>query len=221
VIMCPLETVDRIKHTLATTLHHLIIALLVGSDEDDLGTEAVPHVLEKLNRVRAATALLGVPQNHTLWRNVLVDEVGDGRAKGLLLIRADPDEEPMSLLSAYALGIVCLDRSSSAYQFGLWMQVDSAAPMPVPVQMRIPRLNMAEACPTPAVDSELSATSCSQRCTETPFWGRWTGSSVPRQGMEARSRDQDLPNLSSRVQSVLGGFSTRPRVKSPCTPQIM
>ena len=36
-------------------------------------------------------------------------------------------------------------------QLGLWMQVDNAAPMPVPVQMRIPRLNMAEAWPTPAV----------------------------------------------------------------------
>ena len=30
-------------------------------------------------------------------------------------------------------------------QLGLWMQVERAAPMPVPVQMRIPRLNMAEA----------------------------------------------------------------------------
>ena len=30
------------------------------------------------------------------------------------------------------------------------MQVDNAAPMPVPVQMRMPRLNMADAWPTPA-----------------------------------------------------------------------
>jgi hypothetical protein len=36
-------------------------------------------------------------------------------------------------------------------QSGDWMQVESAAPMPVPVQMRMPRLNMAEAWPTPAV----------------------------------------------------------------------
>lgn len=36
-------------------------------------------------------------------------------------------------------------------QFGLWMQVDRAAPIPVPVQIRIPRLNIAEACPTPAM----------------------------------------------------------------------
>ncbi len=39
---------------------------------------------------------------------------------------------------------------SEAYQFGLWIQVDSAAPMPVPVQIRIPLLNIADACPTPA-----------------------------------------------------------------------
>ena len=38
-----------------------------------------------------------------------------------------------------------------AYQFGLCMQVDSAAPMPVPVQTRIPLLNIADACPTPAI----------------------------------------------------------------------
>ena len=36
-------------------------------------------------------------------------------------------------------------------QLGDWMQVESAAPMPVPVQMRIPRVNMADAWPTPAV----------------------------------------------------------------------
>lgn len=35
------------------------------------------------------------------------------------------------------------------------MHVDSAAPMPVPVQMRIPRLNIAEACPTPATTVSL------------------------------------------------------------------
>lgn len=41
--------------------------------------------------------------------------------------------------------------SRRSYQFGLWMQVDNAAPIPVPVQIRMPRLNMAEACPTPAI----------------------------------------------------------------------
>ena len=37
-------------------------------------------------------------------------------------------------------------------QFGDWMHVESAAPMPVPVQIRMPRVNMADALPTPAVD---------------------------------------------------------------------
>jgi len=36
-------------------------------------------------------------------------------------------------------------------QFGDCMHVESAAPIPVPVQMRMPRLNIAEAWPTPAV----------------------------------------------------------------------
>ncbi len=36
------------------------------------------------------------------------------------------------------------------------MQVDSAAPIPVPVQMRMPRLNMADACPTPAVSLSVT-----------------------------------------------------------------
>lgn len=35
------------------------------------------------------------------------------------------------------------------------MQVDKAAPMPVPVQIRMPRLYMAEACPTAAVQTKV------------------------------------------------------------------
>lgn len=42
------------------------------------------------------------------------------------------------------------------YQFLLWMHVDRAAPMPVPVQTRIPLLNMAEACPIPATHCQYS-----------------------------------------------------------------
>lgn len=37
-------------------------------------------------------------------------------------------------------------------QLGDWMHVERAAPIPVPVQIRMPRLNIAEACPTPAGD---------------------------------------------------------------------
>jgi hypothetical protein len=39
-------------------------------------------------------------------------------------------------------------------QSGLWMHVESAAPMPVPVQMRMPRLYIAEAWPTPAIQCQ-------------------------------------------------------------------
>lgn len=35
--------------------------------------------------------------------------------------------------------------TAEAYQSGLWMHVDSAAPIPVPVQTRMPLLNIAEA----------------------------------------------------------------------------
>lgn len=35
------------------------------------------------------------------------------------------------------------------------MQVESAAPMPVPVQIRIPLLYIADAWPTPAVDKSV------------------------------------------------------------------
>src|SRR5690606_15813006 len=61
--------------------------------------------------------------------------------------------------SAMLVFLPMLVAHPSAYQFGLWIQVDRAAPIPVPVQMRMPRLNMAEACPTPAVESDMSATS--------------------------------------------------------------
>jgi len=37
-------------------------------------------------------------------------------------------------------------------QSGDWMHVERAAPIPVPVQIRMPRLNIAEAWPTPAMN---------------------------------------------------------------------
>lgn len=42
-------------------------------------------------------------------------------------------------------------KSVCNYQLGFWIQVDKAAPIPVPVQIRIPRLNIADAWPTPAL----------------------------------------------------------------------
>lgn len=42
--VCPEASEPR--RTFAAALHHLVIALLVGRDEDDLGAEAVPHLLQ-------------------------------------------------------------------------------------------------------------------------------------------------------------------------------
>lgn len=86
--------------TCVTALHHLIVALLVGRDEDDLGPEAVPRLLEQLDAVGPAAALLGVPQDPALRLDVLVDQARDGGAKGGLLVGADPDEEPVGALDA-------------------------------------------------------------------------------------------------------------------------
>ena len=138
------------QRTRTAALHHLVVALLVGGDKDDLGPEAVPHLAEQLDRVRPASPLLRVPQDHALGRDVLVDEPRYRRSESLFLVGPDPDEEPVA-------NCVNISRKSNkneqkqAYQFGLWMQVDKAAPIPVPVQIRMPRLNMAEACPTPAI----------------------------------------------------------------------
>lgn len=48
------------------------------------------------------------------------------------------------------------------HQYGDWMHVESAAPMPVPVQIRIPRLYKVEVLDTPANCSYASPQSLSQ-----------------------------------------------------------
>ena len=75
-----------------------------------------------------------------------MDQAAYRWSKSFLLIRAYPNEEP----GVYQQDILTL-RLTTAHQFGLWMQVDKAAPIPVPVQTRIPLLNIADACPTPAI----------------------------------------------------------------------
>lgn len=57
-----------------TALHHLIITLRIAGDEDDLGAKPLPRILEELHGIRPATALLGIPQDHALRLNVVVDE---------------------------------------------------------------------------------------------------------------------------------------------------
>jgi hypothetical protein len=89
-----LKIPERTKsmHTLlGTPLHHLIVALTVARNEDDLSTKSLPCVSQQLHRVRAATPLLAVPEDHALGLNVLMDETCDCGAKCAFLIRADPD----------------------------------------------------------------------------------------------------------------------------------
>jgi hypothetical protein len=45
-------------------------------------------LLHNLHQIWPPTPELAVPQQETLWANVLMDETGDRWAEGLLLIRA-------------------------------------------------------------------------------------------------------------------------------------
>lgn len=56
----------------STALHHLIVALHIRRDEDDLCAEPRPRILEQRHGVRAAAALLRVPQDHALGFDVVV-----------------------------------------------------------------------------------------------------------------------------------------------------
>jgi len=85
---------------LGTPLHHLIVALAVARNEDDLSAESLPCISQQLHGVRTATPLLAVPEDHALGLDVLMDETCDGGAECALLVGADPDEEPVGGLNA-------------------------------------------------------------------------------------------------------------------------
>lgn len=80
--------------TFATSLHHLIISHHIARDENHLRAESVPRIAQQLHRVGAPTSLLTVPENHALWRDVVVNQRSDDGPKGALLIGANPDEKP-------------------------------------------------------------------------------------------------------------------------------
>jgi hypothetical protein len=80
--------------TCTATLHHLIITLHVGGNEYDLGPEARPRLPEEFHGIGASSSFLGVPEDHSFGLNVLVDQARYRWSEGLLLIRADPNEEP-------------------------------------------------------------------------------------------------------------------------------
>ena len=157
-----------------TPLHHLIIALLITRDENNLCAEPRPRILQQLHRVGPAASLLRVPEDHALGLDVLLDEARDGGAEGAFLVGSDPDEEPVGGLDAGG------ERG-------------------------------ADACAGADADAAL------EHCggVADAGWG------CVSERLLARREGHDLPNLSSRVQTVLGGFATRFLVKSPCTPQIM
>lgn len=59
--------------TCTASLHHLIVALHVGSNENNLCSETLPSVLEKLHRIWSSTSFFRVPENHSFWINVFAD----------------------------------------------------------------------------------------------------------------------------------------------------
>ena len=48
--------------------------------------------------VGSTSPFLGVPQAHPFWRDVSVDQGGDGGSEGFQLIRTNPDQEPAVIL---------------------------------------------------------------------------------------------------------------------------
>jgi hypothetical protein len=86
------------RRTFTATLHHLIVALLVGGDEDNLSSKALPSVLEKLDSIGPSSSFLRIPEDHPLRLDMFVNEPADRWPEGLLLIRSYPDEKPNMML---------------------------------------------------------------------------------------------------------------------------
>jgi hypothetical protein len=104
---------------LAARLHELCVALRVGCDNHDccasislipgektasytltLCLKGLVYILEHLDRVRTTTFLLGVEHNVAFLGDPALDDVKQDRAKRLLHVGADPDEEPVVELGA-------------------------------------------------------------------------------------------------------------------------
>ena len=96
----------------AATLHHLIVALHVGGDEDDLGAKPRPCVSKKLHGVWPSSSFLRVPEDHSLGFDMLSNQTRNRGSECLLLIRAYPNEKPVWTLDAG--GQCCADTGSSA-----------------------------------------------------------------------------------------------------------
>lgn len=83
-----------------TPLHHLVITLHITRDVDNFCSPALPCIFQQLNAIRPAAPLLRVPENHPFGLDMFPDETGDRRSESALLIRADPDQEPVGTLNA-------------------------------------------------------------------------------------------------------------------------
>ena len=86
--------------SLPAALHQLLVALKVGSNEDDLRIPRGICLLDKLNNIGATTSLLAVPQAQPLRLDVFVDQARDRGTESLLLITSNPDEIPIRALYA-------------------------------------------------------------------------------------------------------------------------
>jgi hypothetical protein len=64
---------DADVYTCMTALYHLIIALLIGSNEDDLGSKARPRLFEELHSIWSSSSFFRVPEDHSLGLDVFVD----------------------------------------------------------------------------------------------------------------------------------------------------
>lgn len=84
----------------AATLHHLVVALHVRRDEDDLGSKPCPRVFEKFHSVRPAASFLRVPEDHSLGFDMLPDQARYRRPERSLLVGTYPDQEPVGALDA-------------------------------------------------------------------------------------------------------------------------
>jgi len=82
------------ERTCSASLHHFIITLLIGGDEDDLSAKAHPRFFEEFHGIWSSSSLLRVPKDHPIGLDVLADQSRYRRSKGFLLVRAYPNEKP-------------------------------------------------------------------------------------------------------------------------------
>ena len=96
----------------------ITIGILVNLQQDQIllsgvtfGVPALPDLLEQLDSIRPSPSLLRVPKDHPLRFDVFLDQPGNGRAEGFLLIRTDPNKEPAKAVSGQRSAVMCLEQN--------------------------------------------------------------------------------------------------------------